>query len=77
VRVAHDELMTRANELRARFLDLRVNSPESPTRGILVMPNPWDVGSPKLLVQSGALALATTSAGHAGSHGRLDQNIQR
>lgn len=41
------------------------------------MPNPWDVGSAKLLAHAGALALATTSSGHAGSHGRLDQNIQR
>lgn len=69
--------MTRATELRARFLELHINPPASPTPGILVMPNPWDVGSSKLLVESGALALATTSSGHAGSQGRLDQNIQR
>ena len=41
------------------------------------MPNPWDVGSAKLLVALGARALATTSAGHAGALGRLDQNVQR
>lgn len=41
------------------------------------MPNPWDVGSAKLLVDSGARALATTSAGHAGTQGRLDQNVDR
>ncbi len=41
------------------------------------MPNPWDIGSAKLLVEVGATALATTSAGHAGANGRLDQNVQR
>ncbi len=41
------------------------------------MPNPWDVGSAKLLAGVGATALATTSAGHAGAKGRLDQNIDR
>jgi 2-methylisocitrate lyase-like PEP mutase family enzyme len=41
------------------------------------MPNPWDVGSAKLLAHVGAVALATTSAGHAGSHGRPDQDVQR
>ena len=41
------------------------------------MPNPWDIGSAKLLAHVGAVALATTSAGHAGSQGRLDQNVQR
>jgi 2-methylisocitrate lyase-like PEP mutase family enzyme len=69
--------MTRAADLRARFLDLHTSPPATPTPGILVMPNPWDVGSAKLLVETGALALATTSAGHAGAHGRLDQNINR
>ncbi len=69
--------MTRAADLRARFLELHNDPPASPTPGILVMPNPWDVGSAKLLVGCGAVALATTSSGHAGSHGRLDQNIDR
>lgn len=41
------------------------------------MPNAWDVGSAKLLAEVGAVALATTSSGHAGAHGRLDQNVQR
>ncbi len=41
------------------------------------MPNPWDIGSAKLLAHVGAVALATTSSGHAGSQGRLDQNVQR
>jgi 2-methylisocitrate lyase-like PEP mutase family enzyme len=69
--------MTRAADLRARFLAVHTSPPASPTPGILVMPNPWDVGSARLLVDCGAVALATTSAGHAGSQGRLDQDIDR
>lgn len=60
----------RAAELRSRFASLH-------TGEILVMPNPWDVGSAKLLAQVGAAALATTSTGHAGANGRLDHQIQR
>lgn len=63
--------------LRSEFLRLHTHPAPDPTPGILVMPNPWDVGSAKLLAQLGATALATTSAGHAGTQGRLDQNVQR
>jgi 2-methylisocitrate lyase-like PEP mutase family enzyme len=41
------------------------------------MPNPWDVGSAKLLAGAGFEALATTSAGFAWSLGKLDQSISR
>ena len=41
------------------------------------MPNPWDVGSARLLESAGFEALATTSAGFAWSLGRLDQNVSR
>ncbi len=41
------------------------------------MPNPWDVGSARLLASLGFEALATTSAGFAWSLGRLDQNVTR
>jgi 2-methylisocitrate lyase-like PEP mutase family enzyme len=41
------------------------------------MPNPWDVGSARLLASSGFEALATTSAGFAWSLGKLDQNVSR
>lgn len=37
-----------------------------------VMPNPWDIGSAKILAQMGFKALATTSAGLAFSLGRHD-----
>ncbi|MFK7916725.1 MAG: isocitrate lyase/phosphoenolpyruvate mutase family protein [Ilumatobacter sp.] len=69
--------MTNAATLRSRFLTLHTAPPAQPTPGVLVMPNPWDVGSAKLLAQLGAAAIATTSAGHAGSNGRLDQDVQR
>lgn len=68
---------TRASELRARFLRFHTEPAPEPTPGILVMPNPWDVGSAKLLVEVGAVSLATSSAGHAGARGRLDQNVDR
>jgi 2-methylisocitrate lyase-like PEP mutase family enzyme len=41
------------------------------------MPNPWDVGSARLLASCGFEALATTSAGFAWSIGRLDQSVSR
>ena len=39
------------------------------------MPNPWDPGSARLLVQLGFPALATTSSGFAWSVGRRDNHI--
>lgn len=38
----------------------------------LLMPNPWDVGSAKLLASVGFAALATTSSGFAATLGRVD-----
>jgi 2-methylisocitrate lyase-like PEP mutase family enzyme len=43
--------------------------------GLFVMPNPWDIGSARLLQRLGFPALATTSSGHAASLGRLDQQV--
>lgn len=40
--------------------------------GCFVIPNPWDVGSARLLVRLGFRALATTSSGFAWSLGRSD-----
>lgn len=53
------------------FLDLHV--PGSP----LLMPNPWDVGSAKLLASLGFQALATTSSGFAATLGGLDGSVTR
>jgi 2-methylisocitrate lyase-like PEP mutase family enzyme len=43
--------------------------------GCFVIPNPWDVGSARLLEQLGFKALATTSAGLAWSLGRADNHV--
>lgn len=56
-------------ELCARFLDLhRRDAP-------LLLPNPWDAGSARLLASLGFHALATTSSGHAATLGRLDGSV--
>src|SRR5680860_133791 len=56
---------------RSRFVDLHARD------HVFVMPNPWDVGSAKLLAGLGFDALATTSAGFAWSVGRDDYGITR
>ena len=43
--------------------------------GCFVIPNPWDRGSARLLVQLGFKALATTSSGFAWSIGRSDNHV--
>ena len=56
---------------RARFRALHAGE------SLFVLPNPWDVGSARLLAACGFEALATTSAGFAWSLGKLDQNVSR
>jgi 2-methylisocitrate lyase-like PEP mutase family enzyme len=60
-----------ADEHRARFRELHAAD------RLFLMPNPWDVGSARLLETLGFPALATTSAGLAWSLGRLDQQVTR
>ena len=43
--------------------------------GCFVIPNPWDLGSARVLAQLGFPALATTSSGFAWSLGRADNQI--
>ncbi len=43
--------------------------------GCFVIPNPWDLGSARALVQLGFKALATTSSGFAWSMGRADNAL--
>jgi methylisocitrate lyase len=43
--------------------------------GCFVIPNPWDLGSARLLAQLGFPALATTSSGFAWSLGRRDNRV--
>ncbi len=65
-------------------------SPREPARGSadaflalhvpgepLLIPNPWDVGSARLLAWLGFRALATTSSGSAMAAGRLDGSLTR
>jgi len=56
---------------RARFRALHAGEE------LFVMPNPWDIGSAKLLAECGFQALATTSAGYAWALGKLDQQVTR
>ena len=60
-----------AAELRTRFRELHAGD------RFFLMPNPWDVGSARLLEALGFPALATTSAGFAWSLGKLDQLVTR
>ena len=43
----------------------------------LLIPNPWDPGSAKLLAALGFQALATTSSGHAATLGKVDGSVTR
>ena len=45
--------------------------------GMFVLPNPWDVGSARMLAGLGFKALASTSAGFAASTGVADYQITR
>ncbi len=63
--------MTDQAETARRFLEL--HSTEAP----LLLPNPWDLGSAKLLAALGFKALATTSGGFAGTLGRRDGAVTR
>lgn len=45
--------------------------------GAFIIPNPWDIGTARLLAHMGFEALATTSAGYAFSAGRPDLSIGR
>lgn len=41
----------------------------------LLLPNPWDVGSARMMAAAGARALATTSSGFAATLGRADGDV--
>lgn len=63
--------MTSQTEKSQRFLSL--HRPGDP----LLLPNPWDQGSAKILASLGFQALATTSSGFAMTLGRLDGSVSR
>jgi 2-methylisocitrate lyase-like PEP mutase family enzyme len=60
--------MTTATDRRRIFRQLHQS-------GCFVMPNPWDLGSARLLGQLGFPAVATSSAGFAWSLGRPDNGV--
>jgi 2-methylisocitrate lyase-like PEP mutase family enzyme len=63
--------LTEHAEKATRFLSLhRSGTP-------LLLPNPWDRGSARLLASLGFQALATTSSGFAATLGRLDGSVTR
>lgn len=55
-------------EKRARFRQLH-------EAGCFVIPNPWDVGSARMLQALGFPAIASTSSGMAWSSGRIDNEV--
>jgi 2-methylisocitrate lyase-like PEP mutase family enzyme len=63
-------MLTQA-EKGAAFVELHRES------GLFLIPNPWDVGSARLLAHLGFLALATSSAGYAFSIGKPDNAVGR
>jgi 2-methylisocitrate lyase-like PEP mutase family enzyme len=63
--------MRTQKEKAERFIGL--HRPGDP----LLLPNPWDQGSAKLLASLGFQALATTSSGFAATLGRLDGSVTR
>jgi 2-methylisocitrate lyase-like PEP mutase family enzyme len=46
-------------------------------QAVFIIPNPWDIGSARILEHIGFEALATTSMGYAFSLGKLDTTIDR
>ena len=62
--------LTSAKDRRERFHQLH-------RQGCFVIPNPWDIGSAKLLQGLGFQALAGTSSGFAWSRGHADGQMSR
>jgi 2-methylisocitrate lyase-like PEP mutase family enzyme len=63
-------MITQAEKGR-RFRDLHHRD------SAFVIPNPWDIGSARILASTGFEALATTSVGYANSIGREDHGVTR
>jgi 2-methylisocitrate lyase-like PEP mutase family enzyme len=63
-------MITQADKARTFLALHRAGKP-------LLLPNPWDLGSAKLLASMGFEALATTSSGFAATLGRNDGSVSR
>jgi len=68
--MTENSITSATDDPRSRFRALHAD-------GLFVMPNPWDVGSARLLQSRGFDALATTSSGHAAGLGLVDQEVGR
>jgi 2-methylisocitrate lyase-like PEP mutase family enzyme len=60
--------MNTTQEKRARFRALHQS-------GCFVIPNPWDIGSARLMEHLGFVAIATTSSGFAWTIGKPDNSV--
>ena len=64
-------MSTTQAEKAAKFQELHQRS------GVFLIPNPWDVGSARILAGNGFEALATSSAASANAIGRRDGRVTR
>src|SRR5256885_5002903 len=69
--------MSNAISKRPSIADKRRQFAELHRSGCFAIPNPWDVGSARMLQGLGFHALATTSSGFAWSQARPDNHITR
>jgi 2-methylisocitrate lyase-like PEP mutase family enzyme len=67
----HSPVITTQMEKAERFRALHARA------GAFVIPNPWDIGTARMLAALGFEALATTSAGYAFALGRKDGGVGR
>src|SRR5580698_7473602 len=65
-----DAMSQTTQQKRARFRELH-------EAGCFVLPNPWDVGSARMLEHLGFEAIASTSTGFAWTTGRPDYALAR
>jgi len=63
--------------MRTQFQKAEVFRALHARKGAFIIPNPWDVGTARILERLGFEALATTSAGYAFSYGVPDNEVGR
>jgi 2-methylisocitrate lyase-like PEP mutase family enzyme len=63
--------------MEAVFAQARTRFRALHREGIFILPNPWDIGSARLMQHLGFQALASTSTGYAWAAGRPDYAVSR
>jgi 2-methylisocitrate lyase-like PEP mutase family enzyme len=63
--------------MEAVFAQARTRFRALHREGIFILPNPWDIGSARLMQHLGFQALASTSTGYAWATGRPDYAVSR